>query len=353
MDIDTVFNCEYCSKTFKKNGYYKHLKFTHQLSFSLKSGVRVLTATEIDRAVFLKRRYQMKGGSGRKRQAIVVPALEPKLSQETDTIPEILQPDWIPEISQPTPGVSTGADEWNSDTDLNDLCALDFEEFQLEDVNSDWFDSSEPLQVCPDDVTIPEIVELGFIPPGDAIVTPVLESNEPSVVEVELLTFGMDLPTTRQLLATGPDVFISNYLRDAPRVLTTEEVKVLWASVYSAYETASAVLLEVSRVFSHRRHIYRRGKEFLADWKVPDAVRRRHHHHHHHHGRHHHGYHHSLASRELQIDQPMEAAEFPILEDRKLDVNDFDFRLTNSQTPDVILNLGDDLRIYELISDPE
>ena len=244
---------------------------------------------------------------GRKRQVIVVPALEPKSSRETDTIPE---------ISQPTPDVSTGADEWNSDTDLNDLCALDFEEFQLEDVNSDWFDSSEPLQVAPNDGTFSDIEELGFIPPWDAIVTPV-ESNEPSVVVVELLTFEMDLPTTRQLLATGPDVFISNYWRDAPRVLTTEEVKILWASVNSAYQTASAVFLEVSKVFTYRRHIHRRGKEFLTDWNVPVAARRRHHHHH---GRHHHGHHHFLASQELQNDRPMETAELPILEDRKQDV---------------------------------
>ena len=260
--------------------------------------------------------------------------MEPKLFQETDTIPG---------ISQLTPDVSTGVDEWNSDTDLNDLYALDFEEFQLEDINSDWFDSSGPLQVCPNNGTFPDIETLGFIPPWYAIVTPVLESNKPSAVVVELLTFEMDLPTTRQLLATGPSMFISNYLRDAPRVLSTEEVKILWAFVNSAYETASAVLLEVGKVFPHRRHIYRRGKELLTDWNVPAAGRRRHHHHH---GRHHHGHHLSLASRELPNGRPMEAAEFPILEDLKQDVNDSDFSLTNSPTSDVILNFGDDLRIY-------
>ena len=48
----------------------------------------------------------------------------------------------------------------------------------------------------------------------------------------------------------------------------------------------------------------------------------------------------------------MEAAEFPILEDLKQDVNDSDFRLTNSPTSDVILNFGDSLRIYELFLIP-
>ena len=51
-------------KLLRKTDIIKHLKFAHQFSFSLKSGVRELTATEIDRAVYLERRYQMKGEVG-------------------------------------------------------------------------------------------------------------------------------------------------------------------------------------------------------------------------------------------------------------------------------------------------
>ena len=113
--------------------------------------------------------------------------MESKSSQDADTTPE---------ISQSTLDVSTGADDWKRDANLNDLYALDFEEIQLGEVNSDCFGSSEPLQVA-----LIDIEELGFISHWDAIITPV-ESIEPSEVVVELLTFDMDLSTIRKILAT-------------------------------------------------------------------------------------------------------------------------------------------------------
>ena len=69
------YYCKECKKVFKLGGYSKHLMFSHSKKFSQNSGVRTLTATEIDRAELLKRRWQMRGGGGggKKRQAVVVP----------------------------------------------------------------------------------------------------------------------------------------------------------------------------------------------------------------------------------------------------------------------------------------
>ena len=126
-----------------------------------------------------------------------------------------------------------------------------------------------------------EIEELGFIPPWDAVITPV----EP-VPPPEPLWLNLDPGAVRRLLVSGTTTFASEWMRDAPRFMDEEDINLLLISLQSAYQAASTVLSEVSEVFAHRHHLRHRGRKLMADWNITPWTRHRHHHRRHHH-RHH------------------------------------------------------------------
>ena len=253
MDKDNDrYYCKECKKVFKLGGYSKHMMFSHNKKFSQISGVRALTATEIDRTELLKRRWQMRGGSGKKRQAVVVPirpSVDMGLCENT-----FVNLDIVPE---------------------KDLSC--WEDISLGSVESIWID---PFPIQPElNQSSSDIEELGFLPPWDAVVTPVTAVDLTPLVAVEPLNFQMDIPQYQQLLREGASTFAYNWIGNAPRVLDEQEINWVIAAAQSAHQTASILLAAVDEVFSHRRHLRERGRDFLTGFNPSMTTVDRHHRH--------------------------------------------------------------------------
>ena len=133
------FSCHSCQKTFQIAGYSKHMMFVHHKGFSLKTGVRDLSASEVDRAEYLKQRWQMKGGSGEKRRAFAVPSLKTKPDSPMDLKEELVP---LNVIMADFDDTTNQTDDWISDVSLFDLG----EEFPMEDYSVDFFVRCTPVQ---------------------------------------------------------------------------------------------------------------------------------------------------------------------------------------------------------------
>ena len=99
------------------------------------------------------------------------------------------------------------------------------------------------------------------------------------LVTVEPLNFQMDIPQYQQLLREGASTFAYNWIGNAPRVLDEQEINWVIAAAQSAHQTASILLSAVDEVFSHRRHLRERGRDFLTGFNPSMPTVDRHHRH--------------------------------------------------------------------------